>query len=128
MTQTHSMGDVVCFRKPDGDKMFGTVDAVITDYVTGNNTYMVKGDDGFRRHLSSNAIVDLKKISEDAAAALEKFARQDRARADLLSELLGKLDYFAECEGRLFYTAGGKRRSVQVKSLVDEYMAKRDAV
>lgn len=124
----HDEGDVVCFLKPDGDKQFGTIQDVHLDRGGKGVSYMVKGDDGYGYHIRPNAIVDLAQVSRDATAALEKFARQDRARADLLSELLGKLSYYADRLGHVRYMVEGKIYRADLRELVDEYLAKRDAV
>lgn len=127
--KVYEEGNSIAWRgKKDDKNRFGKVlDSVEVDgELTG---YMVLEDgDRFGAMVPLSIVVDFEEISRLASEALDRWHAEDRRKADLLSELLGKLGYYARQHGVIAYDNefGSGYNSVKVQDLVDEYLAKRD--
>lgn len=128
--KTYNTGDSVYFRTSDGDRHWGVVAHAEGDQVHTVVYTAVENDTSVVRQVRPDRIVDLEQVGNDAAAALDRIHRQYRAKAALLSELLGRLGYYAEYDGKIEYHSeySEDRQTESVRELVDEFTRRRDAL
>ena len=134
-TRTYEVGDSIYFRSDDVTKLWGKVTQVQYSYPSGQVCrYLVKVDNGPDPiKVDIHQVIDLQEVADRATAALERSARQDRAKAELLDYLLGVLSYYAERDGQIVYAETNSVMSKyearkSVREIVDEYTAKREWV
>lgn len=125
-TREYKVGQTLPFRRPDGTLTWGEVKYVDTDDAISPVSYTVKADDDYAYIISADLVVDLDRVSADASAALDRIARRDRERGDLLMYLLGTLSAYARRGGAIEYRNEYSQNieSKSLQELVDEYMAK----
>lgn len=127
----YKTGDSICFKNTAGERKFGEVRFQLSRPEEGLYGYEVReeGEDGYIHTIHLSQIVDFEEISRKAGAALDRWHAEDRRKADLLSELLGRLGYYADHGGRIDYASeySETRTMEPVSELVAEFTARRDA-
>lgn len=123
----YKTGDSICFKKTDGEREFGTVRFELVRDGEGVFGYEVETEAGHHVVVRPGQVVDFEEISRLAGEALDRWHAEDRRKAYLLSELLGRLGYYADRDGRVEYLVDGRWQSSTVSGLVAEFKARRDA-
>ena len=125
----YQTGDSIVYKNQRGDRAGGTVVAPLSRPEQGVYGYEVEIGEGYVATIMADQIVDWEDVSRKAGEALDRWHAEDRRKADLLSELLGRLSYYGKHNGRIVYDNEFESgyNSVCVKELVDEFLARRDA-
>lgn len=132
MAREYKIGESILFKRPNLPNAWGRVTSITRNAKTGDPiSYTVAEDETQVGYLVKiSGVVDLEQVAADASAALDRMARRDRERGDLLMHLLGRLSHYAEYGGVIQYHGeySEDRQELLVRELVDEYTAKASAL
>lgn len=126
--KVYKPGDSICFTYEDGTRAYAEVVDRYEGFDSAPDAYEVLlNDSGEQVRVEAGQIVDWEAVSQAAADALERFDTARQIRADMLSELLGALSYYADRAGEIQFNDDGKRGYTSLRILVDHFTAKRDS-
>ena len=127
--KTYKTGDSICFKNLDDEREFGKVRFELARAEEGVFGYEVETEAGYYVAVRLDQIVDFEEIALAAGAALDRYHAEHSRKADLLSELLGRLGYYADHGGHIEYRNEYSQNieQVPVLTLVSEFVTRRDA-